>query len=321
MGLISHTNFTEFILLGFSDFSSLSQAWLFTFFVMAYILSIIGNGLIILAVTLDPLLDTPMYFFLRNLSLFEFCATNVVVPKVLEHFLSIEKTMSFVGCIVQMFVFFSLAVSECFFLMVMAFDRYLAICCPLRYMSIMSTKLCYQLTLGSCVIGSLVSLGQTTFIFTLPYCRSNIIPHFFCDIPPLLTLACANTFRNKLSVFIACICGAAIPLVVILCSYVNIIYSIFLMNSVEGRQKALTTCGAHLVSVILTYGMAMFMYLRLDRNGLGENDRIIALFYCIIIPTMNPLIYSLRNKDMKAALGRQVLKAPTYLSCKVLVKH
>ncbi|KAM3915992.1 olfactory receptor 10AG1-like [Leptodactylus fuscus] len=308
MGITIHTNFTEFILLGFSDFSPLSQAWLFTFFVTAYILSLIGNSLIILAVTLDPLLDTPMYFFLRNLSLIELCTTNVVIPKVLELFLFVEKTMSFVGCIAQMFVFFSLAVSECLLLMVMAFDRYLAICYPLRYMSIISTKLCHQFICGSWTIGSLVSLGQTTFIFTLTYCRSNLIAHFFCDIPPLLSLACTNTFMNKISVFTACFCGATLPLLLILCSYINILSSILHIRSTEGQHKALSTCGSHLMSVLLYYGTAMFMYLRLGSETSRNNDRMIALFYCLIIPTINPFIYSLRNKDMKKAIWRLIRK-------------
>ncbi|KAM5151627.1 olfactory receptor 10A5-like [Mantella aurantiaca] len=263
-----------------------------------------GNWLIILVVTLEPLLDTPMYFFLRNLSLIELCTTNVIVPKVLQNFLSSEKSISFLGCATQMYVFFTFAVTECVFLMVMAFDRYMAICCPLRYTSVMNKMLCYKLTAGSWVVGSLVSLGQTSFIFSLPYCNSNRIAHFFCDIPPVLTLACADTFSNKLSVFIACFCGATLPLIGIFCSYINILYAILLIRSMEGRHKALSTCGSHLVSVILYYSTAMFMYLRLGSNGSDENDRMIALFYCIIIPTINPLVYSLRNKDMKTALGK-----------------
>nr|DBA18943.1 TPA: hypothetical protein GDO54_014834 [Pyxicephalus adspersus] len=302
MGIKCHSNNTEFFLLGFSDFYPIYQACILAFFVISYIFSTFGNGLIIVVVTLAPLLDTPMYFFLRNLSFLELCTTNVIVPKVLQNSLSSQKSISTLDCAAQMFVFFTFAVSECVFLMVMAFDRYVAICCPLRYTSIITRKLCYQLTAGSWMVGFLVSLGQTSFIFSLPYCKSNHIAHFFCDIPPLLTLAHADTFNNKLSIFIACICGAALPLVVILCSYINILCSILLIHCVEGRHKALSTCISHLLSVVLYYGTAMFMYLRLGSSGPGENDRMIALFYCIIIPTVNPLIYSLRNKDMKTAL-------------------
>ncbi|XP_063789055.1 olfactory receptor 10AG1-like [Pseudophryne corroboree] len=310
MGRESQTNITEFFLLGFSDLSLPLQATLFTFFLTAYLLTLVGNGLIILTVSLEPLLQTPMYFFLRNLSFHELCFTTVTVPKVLVDFVSEERSISFMSCATQMFIFFTIGVSECVFLGVMAFDRYIAICHPLRYTSVMSTKMCYQLTTGSWVIGSLVSFGQTTFIFSLPYCGSNRIAHFFCDIPPLLSLACANTFINKLSVFIACMCGAGVPFLLILCSYINILNSILHIHSAEGRHKALSTCSSHLVSVILFYGTAMFTYLRLGTYGSDENDRMISLFYCIVIPAINPLIYSLRNKEMKAALRKLILKVP-----------
>ncbi|XP_018411248.1 PREDICTED: olfactory receptor 10AG1-like [Nanorana parkeri] len=304
MGIEIHSNITEFLLLGFSDFSPVSQSSIMAFFVFSYICSVLGNGLIIVLATAEPHLDTPMYFFLRNLSFIELCTTNVVVPKVLENLWSGKKSISFLGCAAQMSVFFTFAVSECVFLMMMAFDRYMAICCPLRYTSVMNTGMCYKLTTGSWVVGSLVYFSQTWYIFSLPYCNSNHIVHFFCDFPPVLTLACADTFIIKLSVSIACICGAALPLLVIFCSYIKILYSVLFIRSMEGRHKALSTCGAHLVSVVLYYGTAMFMYLRLGTSGPGANDRMIALFYCIIIPTVNPLIYSLRNKDMKTALGK-----------------
>ncbi|XP_063789057.1 olfactory receptor 10A4-like [Pseudophryne corroboree] len=310
MGRESQTNITEFFLLGFSDLSLPLQATLFTFFLTAYLLTLVGNGLIILTVSLEPLLQTPMYFFLRNLSFHELCFTTVTVPKVLEIFVSEERSISFMSCATQMFIFFTIGVSECVFLGVMAFDRYMAICHPLRYTSVMSSKMCYQLTTGPWVIGSLVSFGQTTFIFSLPYCGPNHIAHFFCDIPPILSLACANTFINELSVFIACMCGAGVPFLLILCSYSNILNSIFHIHSAEGRHKALSTCSSHLVSVILFYGTTMFTYLRLGTYGSDENDRMISLFNCIVIPVINPLIYSLRNKEMKSALRKMILKVP-----------
>ncbi|KAM4698752.1 olfactory receptor 10AG1-like [Rhinophrynus dorsalis] len=307
-----HTNITEFILLGFSDLPHKIQVSVFIFLSSAYVFTLVGNGLIILTVTLENKLNTPMYFFLRNLSFLEFCSITVTVPKALESFLSEEKSISFLGCAFQMFIFFTVGVTECVFLTVMAFDRYMAICNPLRYMSIMNRKLCYQLTICSWVIGSLVSLGQTIFVFSLPYCGANHISHFFCDIPPLLNLACANTFNNELSVFIACSLGAVIPFILIMCSYVNILSSILRIHSSEGRQKAMSTCGSHLVSVILFYGTAMFVYLRLGTHGSIGNDRMISLFYCIIIPAMNPLIYSLRNTDMKKALRKRLKSMNNY---------
>ncbi|KAM4698751.1 olfactory receptor 5V1-like [Rhinophrynus dorsalis] len=300
------TNLTTFFLLGFSDLSPEIQFLLFMFLFSVYILTFLGNGLIIVSVTFDQNLNTPMYFFLRNLSFLELCFITVTVPKALENFLSKEKSISFLGCAFQMFIFFTIAVAECVFLTAMAFDRYVAICNPLRYMSIMSKKMCYQLAIGSWVMGFLVSLGQTSFIFSLPYCGPNHISHFFCDIPPLLRLACTNTFNNELSVFIACVLGAVIPFILIMCSYVNILSSILRIHSEEGRHKAMSTCSSHLVSVLLFYGTAMFVYLRLGANGSTGNDRMIALIYCIIIPAINPLIYSLRNTDMKKALRKRL---------------
>ncbi|KAM3915994.1 olfactory receptor 5F1-like [Leptodactylus fuscus] len=308
MGRDWPSNVTEFLLLGFSDFAFSYQVSFLAFFVLSYILSLIGNGLIILTVTLDSHLHSPMYFFLRNLSVIELCSPSVVIPKTLENFMSEKRSISFMGCILQMFIFLTLGISECVFLGVMAFDRYMAICHPLQYRSVMSPKLCYKMTVGSWMIGSLISLGQTSFIFSLPFCNSYLIPHFFCDIPPLLTLSCANTFINELSIFIACFCGATLPLLLILCSYINILRSILLIRSVEGRHKVLSTCGSHLMSVLLYYGTAMFMYLRLGSETSSNNDRMIALFYCLIIPTINPFIYSLRNKDMKKAIWRLIWK-------------
>ncbi|XP_053326548.1 olfactory receptor 10AG1-like [Spea bombifrons] len=308
MERVLRTNVTEFVLLGFSDLSQSLQAVLFTFLLSAYLLTLFGNGLILFTVTLDRGLHTPMYFFLRNLSFIELFFTTVTIPKVLSDFRSQKRSISFYGCATQMFVFFAVGVTECVFLAVMAFDRYMAICRPLRYLSVMSRKLCYKLTVGSWLTGLLVSLGQTTFIFTLPYCASNHLEHFFCDIPPLLSVACSNTFINQLSVFMACLTGATIPFVLILCSYVRILSSITLIRSAEGRHKALSTCGSHLASVILFYGTAMFMYLRLGSRRPTGNDRPITLFYCMVIPAINPLIYSLRNKDMKRALVKLVVK-------------
>ncbi|KAM8962438.1 olfactory receptor 10AG1-like [Pelodytes ibericus] len=308
MGTNPRTNVTEFLFLGFSDLSPSLQAVLFFFFLVAYIVTVLGNGLIILTVTFDRVLHTPMYFFLRNLSFLELFFTTVTIPKVLVDFRSKKRSISFIGCAVQMFVFFSVGVSECIFLAVMAFDRYMAICHPLRYMSVMTRSLCFMLTVGSWAMGFIVSFGQTTFIFTLPYCSSNHLDHFFCDIPPLLSLACTNTFINELTVFLACLVGATIPFLLILSSYINILSSIMLIRSSEGRQKALSTCGSHLTSVILFYGAAMFMYLRLGSHGSSGNDRTMALFYCMVIPAINPMIYSLRNKDMKRALGKLMVK-------------
>ncbi|XP_053550110.1 olfactory receptor 10A7-like [Bombina bombina] len=298
------TNVTTFILLGFSDLPVLLQATIFMFLLSAYVFTLLGNGLIIFVVSMDSQLHTPMYFFLRNLSFMELCFTSITVPKVLVDFLSRERSISFMGCAVQMYFFFTIGVSECVFLLVMAFDRYVAICYPLRYTTLVSPTLCYQLTMGSWMIGLLVSSGQTTFIFILPFCGSNQISHFFCDIPPLLKLACVDTLINELSVFIACTLGAVIPFLLIICSYMKILSCILLISSADGRHKAFSTCASHLMSVFLFYGTAMLEYLRLGTHPSTSKDRLISLFYCIVIPAINPLIYSLRNTEMKTALRK-----------------
>ncbi|XP_073491136.1 olfactory receptor 10A4-like [Aquarana catesbeiana] len=295
-------NRTTFFLQGFSDQSTSIQIILLIFFLVAYILSLMGNGLIILTITLDSHLHTPMYFFLRGLSVLEICSINVTVPKALGIFLSMDRSISFIGCATQMYIFFAVAVSECLFLAVMAFDRFIAICHPLRYTSVMTSFVCYQLAIGPWIVGFLLSLIHTSSIFRFPFCGSHHIAHFFCDIQPLLHLACINTFKIELYMFIVSVCGATVPFFLILCSYIKILSSVFLLRSKEARQKAMSTCSAHLVSVITFYGTAMYVHLRLGTPLSSYKDRMSALFYCIIIPTINPLIYSLKNKDMKVAL-------------------
>ncbi|OCT64678.1 hypothetical protein XELAEV_18045775mg [Xenopus laevis] len=300
------SNFSEFLLLGFSDFSYKHQCTIFMFLCCTYIFTLLGNGLIILTVTQNPLLHTPMYFFLRNLSFIELSSITVTIPKAMYIYMSEAKSISLLGCAFQMQAILSVGVSECLFLAVMAFDRYMAICNPLRYMIVMSHKMSFHLTTGSWVVGFFVSFGLTSSIFNVPCCKSNHILHFFCDIPPVLNLSCVNTFKNELTVFTACILVVVIPFLAILCSYINILYSINHIHLAEGRHKAFSTCTSHLVSVILFYGTAMFVHLRLGTQGSTGNDRMIALVYCVIIPAINPLIYSLRNKDMKQSVKKLV---------------
>ncbi|KAG8537299.1 hypothetical protein GDO81_024753, partial [Engystomops pustulosus] len=297
-------NVTKFTLLGFSDMSLSAQVMIQIFLILAYIFSLVGNGLIIWVVTLDPHLDMPMYFLLRGLSILELCSINTTVPKTLQTF-SLEKSISFIGCAAQMYIFSAVAVSECLFLTVMAFDRFLAICHPLRYSSVMTPQMCYQLALGPCLIGFVVPFIHTSLIFRYPFCGSHLVAHFFCDIPPLLHLACADTFTIELYIFIVCMCGAVVPFILIFCSYLRILSCLSLIHSSEGRQKALSTCGSHLVSVIIFFSTAMYVHLRLGTPFSSYRDRMTALFYCVVIPTINPLIYSLKNAEMKRALAKR----------------
>ncbi|KAM9304993.1 olfactory receptor 2G3-like [Gastrophryne carolinensis] len=297
-------NKTDLFFLGFLDLPRSSQVCLFVFFIVIYILSLTGNALIILTVTLDPKLHTPMYYFLRILSFIELCSVNITIPRSLQTFLLLERTISPVSCATQMFLFSVIAVTECLLLAVMAFDRYVAICYPLRYKSVMTPFMCLRLATGSWVLGFTVSLAHPGYIFNLPFCSSHRIDHFFCDIAPVLSLACANTVGIELYLLVVSVLGTVFPVVMIFGSYIRILASIFLIHSSEARQKALSTCGAHLVSVIIFYGTAMYVHLRIGVPITSYEERMNALFYCLVIPTINPLIYTLKNKEMKRALGK-----------------
>ncbi|KAM9304992.1 olfactory receptor 2G3-like [Gastrophryne carolinensis] len=294
---------TDFFFLGFLDLPPTSQVCLFVFFIVIYILSLTGNALIILTVTLDPKLHTPMYYFLRILSFIELCSVNITIPRSLQTFLSLERTISPISCATQMFLFSVVAVTECLLLAVMAFDRYVAICYPLRYKSVMTPLMCLRLATGLWVWGFTISLTHPVYVFSLQFC-SHRIDHFFCDVPPVLSLACANTVVIELYLLVVSVLGTVFPVVMILGSYVKILASIFLIHSSEARQKALSTCGAHLVSVIIFYGTAMYVHLRIGVPITSYEERMNALFYCLVIPTINPLIYTLKNKEMKRALGK-----------------
>ncbi|XP_069591802.1 olfactory receptor 5AN6-like [Ranitomeya imitator] len=301
------SNGTTFILLGFSDLSLITQISLFTFFLLSYLLSLVGNGLIIIVVNLSPRLHSPMYFFLKVLSFVELVSISSTVPKALQSFFWVGRTISLVGCASQFFVFIAAAACECAILTVMAFDRYTAICHPLRYMSVMTVSFCYRVTLYISVLALGNALIECFLIYSLPYCSSRVIAHFFCDIPPMMSIACANTFIVEIYQLVISATSSLLPILLI-CSYIRILTSILLLHSAESRHKAFVTCGSHLVSVIIFFGAAMFVHLRLDNPFSPYEDRMLALSYCVIIPTINPLIYSLKNKEMKDAISKLGLR-------------
>ncbi|XP_056392729.1 olfactory receptor 5V1-like [Hyla sarda] len=301
-------NVTTFLLLGFSDLSLTFQVSLFLFFFLSYLLSMIGNGLIIVTITRSPHLHSPMYFFLRALSFVEICTINSTVPKALESFFPIGRTISFIGCSVQLFAFLMPAVCECVLLTVMAFDRYMAICHPLRYTTVVTTRLCYQLTLLSWSFGVVISFVACNLLFSLTFCSSNLIAHFFCDIPPIISIACNDTFGLKVYLLVSSITATMPPIILIFCSYTKILTSIFSLRSAESRRKAFSTCGSHLVSVIIYFGTVMVVHFRLDNPFSSYDDRMLAISYCVIIPTINPLIYSLKNSEIKEAIRKLHLR-------------
>ncbi|XP_008175428.3 olfactory receptor 10A4-like [Chrysemys picta bellii] len=297
-----------FILVGFSYLTRL-QILLFLVFLITYLVTLVGNLLIILLIKLNPSLHTPMYFFLLNLSFLEICYTTSVVPQLLAHLLVEQKTISIAGCAAQMYVFTILGLTECCLLAAMAYDRYIAICKPLHYRTIMSFRACAQLAAASWTIGISVEVAQTTWIFSLPFCGSNRIHHFFCDIPPVLKMACTDTSKNEIVVLAVSVLFIMSPFLLIILSYIYIISTILKLPSAEGRRKAFSTCSSHLMVVTLFYGTALFTYLRPKSISTPESDQMISLMYTVVTPMLNPIIYTLRNKEVKGAFRKTIEKS------------
>ncbi|NP_001378718.1 olfactory receptor family 5 subfamily V member 1E [Equus caballus] len=292
---------SEFIILGFSNLNDL-QFLLFTIFLMIYLCTLGGNIFIILATLADTQLHTPMYFFLRNLAFLDICYTTTNVPQMMVHLLSKKKTIFYGGCVTQLLAFLFFVGVEGLLLAAMAYDRYLAICEPLRYSIIMNKTLYSQLAASCWVSGFLNSVVHTVLTFRLPFCGNNQINYFFCDIPPLLTLSCGDTSVNELVLlFIGVFIGWA-PFLGIILSYLYIVSTILKIRSSEGRQKAFSTCASHLVIVLLYYGSSIFTYVRPISSYSLAKDRLISVLYSIVTPMLNPIIYTLRNKDIRKAL-------------------
>uniref|UniRef100_A0A4X2JQA9 Olfactory receptor n=1 Tax=Vombatus ursinus TaxID=29139 RepID=A0A4X2JQA9_VOMUR len=293
----------EFILLGFSDLPNL-QGFLFGIFLVIYLSILIGNGLLIVITKINPALHTPMYFFLQNFSFLEICYTSVTFPRMLADLWSQKRTISFVACAVQTCFLYILGVTECLLLGVMAYDRYVAICKPLYYPLIMNHKLCVQLVVASWVIGVPVLIEETYQIFSLNFCGPNLINHIFCDSPPLFKLACGDTYNVEVSVHVAALIFIITPFLSIIASYGKIITTVLKLPSTSRRSKAFSTCSSHLMVVCLFYGSGSIVYLRPKSS---QTDKILSLFYTIVTPMFNPMIYSLRNKDVIDAL-KQLLQ-------------
>nr|XP_014425377.1 olfactory receptor 10A4-like [Pelodiscus sinensis] len=295
------------ILVGFSYLGEL-QILLFLLLLVTYLLTLMGNLLVIILVKLNPSLHTPMYFFLVNLSFLEICFTTSVVPQLLVHLLEEEKTISIAGCAVQMYVFNIMGLTECCLLAAMAYDRYVAICHPLHYTTFMSSRVCAQLAGASWFIGISVEVAQVTWLFNLPLCDSHRIHHFFCDIPPVLKMACTDTSKNNILGFFIIVLFIISPFLMIILSYFYIISTILKLPSVEGRRKAFSTCSSHIIVVSLFYGTALFIYLWRKFSPTVENDQIVSLMNIIVAPVVNPIIYTLRNKEVKGVLSKTLEK-------------
>ncbi|XP_527320.2 olfactory receptor 10C1 [Pan troglodytes] len=298
---------TEFLLLGFSHLADL-QGLLFSVFLTIYLLTVAGNFLIVVLVSTDAALQSPMYFFLRTLSALEIGYTSVTVPLLLHHLLTGRRHISRSGCALQMFFFLFFGATECCLLAAMAYDRYAAICGPLRYPLLLSHRVCLQLAGSAWACGVLVGLGHTSFIFSLPFCGPNAIPQFFCEIQPVLQLVCGDTSLIELQIILAAALLILCPFGLILGSYGRILVTIFRIPSVAGRRKAFSTCSSHLIVVSLFYGTAIFIYIRPKASYDPATDPLVSLFYAVVTPILNPIIYSLRNTEVKAALKRTIQK-------------
>ncbi|XP_020940697.1 olfactory receptor 10Q1 [Sus scrofa] len=284
------------------------QALLFLLFLLLYLMILCGNTAIVWAVCTHSSLRTPMYFFLSNLSFLEICYTSVVVPLMLSNIWGFQKPIPLAGCGAQMFFFVTLGSTDCFLLAVMAYDRYVAICHPLHYTLIMTQKLCIQMVAGALGLALFLSLQLTSLIFTLPFCgHLREINHFLCDVPPVLRLACADIRVHQAVLYVVGILVLTVPFLLICVSYAFITSAILRIRSGEGRRRAFSTCSSHLTVVLLQYGCCSLVYLRPRSSTSEDEDRQIALVYTFVTPLLNPLIYTLRNKDVKDALRHAII--------------
>ncbi|XP_040267772.1 olfactory receptor 12D2-like [Bufo bufo] len=305
MDVANYTSISDFVLLGLTDIATL-QVFLFIFFLMFYIINLIGNLSIMVITIIDKNLHTPMYYFLWNLSFLDICYSSVAVPKMLRDFLVSEKIISFAGCILQMHFFHFLGSTEVMLLTAMSYDRYVAIGNPLRYSAIMNTRACQSLAFGSWITGYFHSLLHTLMAARLPFCGPNLVKHFFCDIKPVLKLACTDTSLNLKLLTRVTGTLATTTLLLTLLSYVFISKFLLKIRTAESRKRALSTCSAHLTVVFLLYGTAIFTYLRPSTQDSLDQDRAAAVLFTVITPALNPIIYTLRNKDIKKAMKKLV---------------
>ncbi|XP_004781740.1 olfactory receptor 8H1-like [Mustela putorius furo] len=307
MGRKNNTQVPDFILLGLTD-SEEVQRVLFVLFLLIYLVTMLGNAGMILIIRLDLQLHTPMYFFLSHLSFLDLNYSTVILPKTLENLLTSTKYISYVSCFTQMYFFVFLGATECFLLSSMAYDRYVAICNPLHYPVVMSTRFCGSLVFASYSIGFADSFVNVLCMSRLHFCDSNVIHHFFCDTSPVLALSCTDTNDIEIMIFIVAGSTLMVSLITISVSYVSILSTILKITSTSGKRRAFSTCASHLLGVTIFYGTMIFTYLKPSSSYSLGKDQVASVFYTIVIPMLNPLIYSLRNKEVKNAFIRVMQK-------------
>ncbi|XP_006877843.1 PREDICTED: olfactory receptor 5D13-like [Chrysochloris asiatica] len=296
---------TTFILLGFSEFLDLQKP-LFMVFLIIYTVTVVGNLGMIMIIRINPKLHTPMYFFLSHLSFVDFCYSTIVTPKLLENLVVEDKAISFTGCIMQFFLACVFAIAETFMLVVMAYDRFVAVCNPLFYTVIMSPKFCASLVAGPYTWGIAASLTLTYFLLTLSFCGSRIINNFVCEHSVIVSISCSDPYISQLLCFAIAVFNEASSLVIILTTYIFIFHTVIKMSSDGGRQKAFSTCASHLTAIAIFHGTVLFLYCVPSSKNSGLIVKIGSEFYTVVIPMLNPLIYSLRNKDVKETVRKLI---------------
>ncbi|XP_026364002.2 olfactory receptor 2T8-like [Ursus arctos] len=294
---------SDFILLGLFKHTE-AHLFLFVMVLTIALTSLVGNALMIFLIHQDARLHTPMYFLLSQLSLMDMMLVSTIVPKMAADYLTGQKSISPAGCGLQIFFFLTLGGGECFLLAAMSYDRYVAVCHPLRYPILMSWQLCLRMTVGSWFLGAADGLMQAAATLSFPFCDAHVIDHFFCEAPTLVRLACADTVVFEYVMYICCVLMLLVPISLILISYSLILAAVLQMHSREARKKAFATCSSHLCVVGLFYGAAIFIYMRPKSYRSANHDKIVSVFYTIFTPVLNPIIYSLRNSDVKGALRK-----------------
>ncbi|XP_070611092.1 olfactory receptor 5T17-like [Erythrolamprus reginae] len=294
---------SEFLFLGFFGMPR-GQPFFFLLFLTIYLITLVANSMILILIQMDSRLHSPMYYFLSHLSCLDICYSSVTVPKILVNLLRLQPTISYNECMAQMFFLITCTGSECTLLAVMAYDRYAAICEPLHYSQLMSREVRVPMATASWILGLVNSTLHTALTTNLIFCRATGVHHIFCDVPPLLKIACSDTYGNETALHIATIFVGLCPFLLVIISYIYILSTILKIRSNTGRRKTFPTCGAHLVTVIVYFGMGILNYNRPSAGYSLGVDTLVSTLYCIVTPMLNPLIYSLRNKEVKGALQK-----------------
>ncbi|XP_008561668.1 PREDICTED: olfactory receptor 5AL1-like [Galeopterus variegatus] len=306
----NYSAMTEFILLGLTNNPEL-QAILFGIFLLIYLVTVMGNLGLIVLIQISPQLHTPMYFFLSHLAFVDFYGTSAITPNTLVNSFREIKSMPFYACATQVCCFITFSVWELLMLSVMAYDRYVAICNPLLYVVLMPRKVCIQMVAGSYVYGITIGLIQAVATFHMSFCDSNVVNQFYCDDVPLIALACSDTHVKELMLFVIAWCNVFCSLIIVLISYVFIIFAILRIPSTEGRQKAFSTCASHVISITMYYGTLSFMYLQPKSSHSLDKEKFASIFYAVVMPMLNPFIYSLRNQEVKNVMKTVIEKMCT----------